>query len=153
MKEGTNVKTQSVICSQQRARMELDKTTTKTEEAASNVADPWASLCAWLTSTFRGIEGSLERIKRDGSRVVEFQDRSLVSMRAYVQANGVPAIGLTFSTKGYRQLREITGVKAIHLERDAAGFPTAVEFVSEVERVVLRFTGSTATAPAYSRNS
>ena len=66
---------------------------------------------------------------------------------------GVSAIGLRYSTNGIQQLREIAGVKAIHLERDAAGFPTAVEFVSEFERVVLRFTGSTATAPAYSRNS
>ena len=145
--------TQSVICSQERARAELDKTATKTEAAPGNIPDPWASLCDWLTSTFRGIEGSLERIEHDGSRVVEFQDRSLASLRAYVQANGVPAIGLTFCTDGHQLLREITGVKAIHLERDAAGFPTAVEFVSEFERVVLRFTGSTATAPAYSRNS
>ena len=91
--------TQSVICSQERARAELDKTATKTEAAPGNIPDPWASLCDWLTSTFRGIEGSLERIEHDGSRVVEFQDRSLASLRAYVQANGVPAIG-RYSSNG-----------------------------------------------------
>ena len=138
--------TQSVICSQERARAELDKTATKTEAAPGNIPDPWASLCDWLTSTFRGIEGSLERIERDGSRIVEFQDRCLVSMRAHVQANGVSAIGLRYSTNGIQQLREIAGVKAIHLERDATGFPTTVEFLSQVERVVLRFTVSAGAA-------
>jgi hypothetical protein len=95
----------------------------------------------------------MERVEQDGTHVVEFPNFPLVKIRAHRLENGVDAISLTFAVNNHERRFEITGVKAIELERDAAGFPTLVELVSESEKVVLRFTGGTQTRPIYSGNS
>jgi hypothetical protein len=95
----------------------------------------------------------MERVEHDGSRTVEFRNFPLVGIRAHRLENGVNAISMTFAANNHERRFDITGVKAIQLERDAAGFPTVAEFVSESERVVLRFTGGAQTTPTYSANS
>jgi hypothetical protein len=95
----------------------------------------------------------MERVDNDGTRTAEFQNWPLLAIRAHRLKNGVNAIGLTFAANSHERRFEITGVNAIHLEHDAAGFPTVVEFVSESERVVLRFTERARTTPIYSGNS
>jgi hypothetical protein len=88
----------------------------------------------------------MERVAEDGTSVVEFEHFPLTAIQARRLENGVSAIGLTFAINAHERWFEITGVKAIQLERDAAGFPTALQFVSERERVVLRFTARVRTA-------
>jgi hypothetical protein len=95
----------------------------------------------------------MERVEHDGARIVEFRNFPLVEIRAHRLENGVKAISMTFAANNHGRRFEITGVKAIQLERDAAGFPTLVEFVSESERVVLRFTGGAEITPIYNGNS
>lgn len=95
----------------------------------------------------------MERVEHDGTRVVEFRNFPLVRIRAHRLEYGVNAISLTFAANNHERRFEITGVKAIQLERDAAGFPTVVELVSESERVVLRFTGGAQTTQTYTANS
>ena len=112
--------------------------------------DSW---CEWLGRTVAGIATSMERVEHDGSRTVEFRNFPLVGIRAHLLENGVKAISMTFAANSHERRFEITGVNAIHLEHDAAGFPTVVEFVSESERVVLRFTERARTTPIYSGNS
>jgi hypothetical protein len=103
---------------------------------------------------FKGIEASMERVEPDGSRVVEFQGRPVVAMRARIGANAVRTIELTFATANkHTRVFDIAGVKAIQLERDAAGFPTSLELACDTEKTVLRFTGDVHTTPIYSRNS
>ena len=114
---------------------------------------PWSSFCEWLGRNVTGIAASLERVENDGTRILEFQNWPLVAIRAHRLENGVNAIRLTFAANNHERRFEITGVNAIHLERDAAGFPTVAEFVSECERVVLRFTEEARTTPIYSGNS
>ena len=113
----------------------------------------WPSYCEWFTGSFRGIETSMERTAEDGDRVVEFQNRPLVAMQTYVLANGVSTIGLTFAAKSHNRLFELTGIKTIQLELDAAGFPKKLELAREGERVILRFTGATQASPIFSSNS
>jgi hypothetical protein len=143
------MKTATVLPPQEHAQPEPDRIVTATFKPL----EPWAPLCNWFTRNFRGMEGSLERIDRNNTFVVEFQDLPLVAMRSHFLANGVPAIALTFATGSHQQRYELTAVQAIHFERDAAGFPTVVEFVCENEKVVLRFTGDAGSAPTYTRNS
>jgi hypothetical protein len=95
----------------------------------------------------------MERVALDGTRVLEFHNWPLVAIRAHRLENGVNAIGLTFAANSHERRFEITGVNAIHLERDAAGFPTVAEFECASERVVLRFTVEAAATPIYSANS
>jgi hypothetical protein len=125
----------------------------KQGEAASSFTGPWSSCCDWLGRTVKGIAASMERLENDGTRVLEFQNWPLVAIRAHRLKNGVNAIGLTFAANNHERRFEITGVNAIHLERDAAGFPTVAEFVSETERVVVRFTEKARTTPIYTGNS
>jgi len=122
-------------------------------EAASGFTESWDSWCEWLRRTVVGITTSMERVEHDGTRMVEFRNFPLVEIRAHRLENGVKAISMTFTANHHERRFEITGVKAIQLERDAAGFPTVVEFVSESQRVVLRFTGGAQITPIYSGNS
>jgi hypothetical protein len=142
-----------MLSCEKQVEVKPEKTTTATKQATSNLIQPWGPFCEWLACSFRGIEASLERVDRNGSRVVELPNRPLVAIQAHLLANGVPAIALTFAANSHEPLWEITGVKAIHLEQDAAGFPTLVEFVSDSERVLLRFTESPRTVPVSSSNS
>ena len=121
--------------------------------AAGGSTGSWDSWCEWLGRTVAGIATSMERVEHDGSRTVEFRNFPLVGIRARQLENGVKAISITFAANNHERRFDITGVKAIQLERDAAGFPTVAEFVSESERVVLRFTGGAQTTPTYSANS
>jgi hypothetical protein len=75
------------------------------------------------------------------------------AIRAHRLENGVNAIGLTFAVNDHERHFEITGVNAIQLERDAAGFPVVAEFVAESERVILRFTKGAPPTPIYTGNS
>jgi hypothetical protein len=111
------------------------------------------SYCEWMTRNFGGIETSMECIEADGNRVVEFRNRPLVSMQVYVGANAVTVIGLTFGVNGHKRLYEVTGVRSVQLERDAAGFPTRLEMAGNNEKTVLWFTGNPQPAPNFSRNS
>ena len=83
----------------------------------------------------------------------EFENWPLAAIRAHRLENGVNAIGLTFATNKHERRFEITGVNSIQLERDAAGFPTVTEFVTERERIVLRFTERPRGTPIYTGNS
>ena len=122
-------------------------------EAASGSTESWDSWCEWVGRTAVGIATSMERVEHDGSRMVEFRNFPLVEIRAHRLENGVKAISMTFAANNHERRFEITGVKAIQLERNAAGFPTVAEFVSESERVVLRFTGGAQTTPIFTANS
>jgi hypothetical protein len=113
----------------------------------------WPSFCEWFTGNFRGIDAGMQRTGEDSGCVVDFRSRPLVEMKTYVLANGVSTIGLTFATNSHRRLFELTGIKTIQLELDAAGFPKELELACEGERIVLRFTGCTQAAPVYSANS
>jgi hypothetical protein len=95
----------------------------------------------------------MERLAEDGTSVVEFENFPLTAIQARRLENGVNAIGLTFFINAHERWFEITGVKAIQLDRDAAGFPTAIQFVSEKERVVLRFTPGVRGTPIYPSNT
>lgn len=96
----------------------------------------------------------MERIENDGtSGAAEIQNCPLTAIRAHRLANGVNAIGLTFVVNNHERQFEITGVNAIQLDRDAAGFPTKAQFVSERERIVLCFTKMRRATPIYSSNS
>jgi hypothetical protein len=130
-----------------------ERTSAKRGEDAGCSTGPWSSFCEWLGRNVTGIAASLERVANDGRRILEFQNWPLLAIRAHRLANGVNAIRLTFAANDHERHFEITGVTAIHLERDAAGFPTVAEFVSENERVVLRFTEKARTTPIYSGNS
>lgn len=110
------------------------------------------SYCAWFTQNFRGIEATMERIDPSGS-VVEFHGRPLVGIDVHTDANNVTAIRLTFATNSHERVFDISGVKALHIERDAAGFPMFLELRRDDETIVLRFTGAVRSAPTYSRNS
>jgi len=70
-----------------------------------------------------------------------------------VGANAVSVIGLTFGVNGHKRLYEVSGVKSVQLERDAAGFPTRLELAGSNEKTVLWFTGSPRPGPIYSQNS
>jgi hypothetical protein len=111
------------------------------------------SYCEWFTRNFSGIEAGMERIEPNGGRVVEFQGRPLVAMRARVGVNAVRAIELTFATNDHTRVFDLTGVRAIQLERDGAGFPKLLELACDTEKIVLHFTGTAQAAPTYSRNS
>jgi hypothetical protein len=122
-------------------------------EGAGCFTGPWSSFCEWVGRNATGIAASMERVEHDGTRILEFQNWPLLAIRAHRLENGVNAIALTFAANNHERRFEITGVTAIHLERDAAGFPTVAEFVSESERVVLHFTKKARTTPIYSGNS
>jgi hypothetical protein len=111
------------------------------------------SYCEWMTRNFGGMEASMECIEAGGNRAVEFRNRPLMSMQVYVGANAVSVIGLTFGVNGHKRLYEVSGIKSIQLERDAAGFPTKLELVGNNEKTVLWFTGNPQPAPTYGRNS
>ena len=130
-----------------------ERITGESSEEATGCTEPWDSWCEWLGRTIVGITTSMERVEHDGTQMVEFRNFPLVEIRAHRLENGVKAISMTFAVNNHERRFEITGVKAIQLERDAAGFPTVVEFVSESERVVLRFTGGAEATPIYSSNS
>ena len=130
-----------------------ERITGDSSEEATGCTEPWDSWCEWLGLTAVGIATSMERVEHDGTRTVEFRNFPLVGIRANQLENGVKAISMTFAANNHERCFEITGVKAIQLERDAAGFPTVAEFVCEGERVVLRFTGGAQTTPIYSGNS
>jgi hypothetical protein len=95
----------------------------------------------------------MERVAENGTTVVEFENFPLTAIQARRLENGVNAIGLTFAINAHERWFDIAGVKAIQLDRDAAGFPTAIQFVSERERVVLRFTPGVRGAPIYTSNT
>jgi hypothetical protein len=95
----------------------------------------------------------MERVENDGTRILEFKNWPLLAIRAHRLENGVNAIRLTFAANDHERHFEITGVNAIQLERDAAGFPIVTEFVSENERVILRFTEGDQATPIYNGNS
>lgn len=113
----------------------------------------WPSFCEWFARNFTGIEAGMQRAAEDGGCVVEFRSRPLLAMKTYVLANGVSTIGLTFAANNHKRLFEITGIKTIQLELDAAGFPKELELACEGEKIVLRFTGSSQAAPIFTANS
>lgn len=120
---------------------------------AASFTESYGSWCEWLSRNVTGIAASMERVENDGTRVLEFQNWPLAAIRAHRLENGVNAIGLTFTTNNHERRFELTGVKAIQLERDAAGFPIVAEFVCESERVVLRFTERPRATTIYTANS
>lgn len=126
-----------------------ERESAKLAKDAGEFTGPWKSCCEWLGRMVKGMAASMERMQGDGNCVVEFQDWPLVAVQARQLENGVNAIDLTFAANNHERLFQITGVTAIQLERDAAGFPTVVQFVSEGERVVLRFTGKARATPIY----
>jgi hypothetical protein len=131
----------------------LPRESEKPGEAAGSFTAPWSSCCDWLARTVKGIAASMERIENDGTRRLEFRNWPLVAIRARRLENGVNTISLSFVADSHERHFEITGVNAIQLERDAAGFPTVAEFVSESERVVLRFTERVHATPIYTANT
>lgn len=113
----------------------------------------WPSFCEWFRQNFRGLETSMARAEGTGNQVVEFQNRPLIGLQAHLLKNEVDAIALTFAAKDQTRVFEITGVKSIQLDLDAAGWPQELELGCDAERVLLRFTGSIQTRPVYSGNS
>jgi len=130
-----------------------ERESAKRAEGIGDFTGLWNSCGEWLSRNVKGIAASMERVGHDGSRIVEFENWPLAAIRAHRLENGVNAIRLTFATNKQERRFEITGVNAIHLERGAAGFPTVTEFVTERERVVLRFTGRPRGTPIYTGNS
>lgn len=120
------------------------------QPAQGTTFDPY---CEWFGKNFKGIQASMEHIEPDGSHVVEFQNRPLISIQAHIGANNVRGIRFTFAVNKHTRVFEITGVRAIHLEHDAAGFPKFLELTNDDETLVLRFTGNVQSAPTYSGNS
>ncbi len=95
----------------------------------------------------------MARAEGTSNQVVEFQNRPLIGLQTHLLKNDVDAIGLTFAVKDQSRVFEITGVKSIQLELDAAGWPKELELGCDAERVVLRFSGTVQAAPVYSGNS
>ena len=130
-----------------------ERESAKRTEFAGDFTGTWNSCCEWLSRNVKGIAASMERVGHEGSRIVEFENWPLAAIRAHRLENGVNAIGVTFATNKHERRFEITGVNSIQLERDAAGFPTVTEFVTERERIVLRFTERPRGTPIYTGNS
>jgi hypothetical protein len=116
-----------------------EQASARRREAVGDFTGPCRAWCEWLSGVVLGMAATMERIGSDGTSVVQFQNWPLVAIRAHRLENGVNAIGLIFAVNSHERRFEITGVRGIQLERDAAGFPTMAEFVTESERVVLRF--------------
>jgi hypothetical protein len=102
----------------------------------------WPSFCEWFTQNFKGIEAGMERKQATGDHVVEFPNRPLAGMHARLLANGVGAIAVTVAANTRERVFELTGVKTIRLDIDAAGWPKELQLGCEAEQVVFRFTGS-----------
>lgn len=113
----------------------------------------WQGFCQWCSQNMQGIVTDIERDTGTELREVECLQQPLQKISARVLANGVVAIDVTVTMHDKPHVFEIPGPSWLRVHCNSAGLPIALEIGYEEGKVVLHFTGTTASAPVFDGNS
>jgi len=121
--------------------------------AKSLSASVWPAYCEWLTTNFRGLDMTLERVDQKGTSIVDVRERPFRSLKPRLLENGVWALTLAMDAGPRKSRFNLAGPQSITLHRNASGYPTHLEIDYSAGRAVLHFASAHIAQQEFTGNS